>query len=287
MAAGTRHPPGRQKILADGVKRGDDALHRAIFAMNSGRPVEAQQLAEEILKRDSRHARASHILGCALLVQNRPQDAIAPLEAAARGRNDPELDIYLATALRQTGRHEEAVSRLKRTTKRWPTNAPAIHELGYALASLGRYDEAIETFRRGLEVAPMMPLLSIHLGEALLERRKYAEARSAFANALGIVPGSSEALLGKGKADQELGNFREAAESFRRYLASSPDDAVVWGRFGQCLLELGQLETGYDCFRQAARTHYEIALGSLVRARRGRFWLKPSEALRFLNAKKK
>ena len=90
-----------------------------------------ERIAKEILKTDPRHARALHVLGCALLMQGRAQDAVAPLEAAARGRHDPEIETQLAMALIQIGRRDDALSRLKRAAKRQPPYAPAFHGLGH------------------------------------------------------------------------------------------------------------------------------------------------------------
>jgi tetratricopeptide (TPR) repeat protein len=268
---------------------GGDALHRARLALDGQHPQEAQGICEEVLKADPRHAQALHILGCALMMQGRSQDAIAPLETAARELRDPQIDTLLAIALRQAGRHEDALSRLKRATKRRPPYATAFHELGYLLFSLDRYDEAIEALRRGLEIAPMMPELSIQLGYVLLQRRNFADAKLAFARALDISPSSPDALYGIAKAHQEVGENAPAADYYRRYLVSRPDDAGVWLNLGHSLLKLGELHAGYDCFRTAARgdpKRYGTALTSLTASARGRFWLKPSAAERFLRGLK-
>jgi tetratricopeptide (TPR) repeat protein len=264
-------------------------LQQAVSALNGRRAQDAERVAREVLKADPRHSRALHIIGCALLMQGRAEDAIAPLESAARGRNDPEIDTQLAVALRQAGRHDEALSRLKRATKRQPTYAAAFRELGNLLVFKERYDEAIETLRRGLEVAPMMPDLSIQLGYALLSLRNCAEAKVAFARALEISPTAPDALYGMAKSLQEVGDNQTAVEYFRRYLITMPGDQNAWLSLGHCLLELGQLDAGYDCFRTAARggpQRYGNALNSLVAAARGRFWLKPSEAVRFMYGEK-
>ena len=105
-------------------------LQRAAFALNAKRPEDAQRIAEEILKRDPRHAGALHILGFALLLQGRAEAAVAPLEAAARGRHDPEIETRLALALSQIGRRNDALSQLKRAAKRQPPYPPAFHGLG-------------------------------------------------------------------------------------------------------------------------------------------------------------
>jgi len=275
-------------LLGGGVNSGD-ALQHAMLALDRQRPQDAQRIAEELLKADPRHARALHIFGCALLMQGRAQDAIAPLETAARELRHPETDTLLAMALRQAGRPEDALSRLKRATKRQPPYAAAFQELGAVLSAFGRDDEAIEAFRRGLAIAPMMPELSVQLGYAFLRRRNFADAKAAFVRALEISPASTDALFGMAKAYQKVGDYEPAADYFRRYLLIRPQDVVIWLDLGHCLLELGQSDAGYECFRTAAHRdprRYGDALTQLAASGRGRFWLKPSAAAQFMRGTK-
>jgi tetratricopeptide (TPR) repeat protein len=266
-----------------------ESLQRATLALNAKRPEEAQRIAEEILRRDPRHARALHILGFALLIQGRAEAAVSPLEAAARGRRDPEIETQLALALSQLGRRDDALSRLKRASKRQPPYAPAFHGLGSLLFAMEHYDEAIEALRRGVTVAPMMPEISIQLGDVFLERRRYEEARAAFGQALSISPDLSDALIGMGKAQYAMGRSEAAAECFRRCLRIRPDDDSIWLHLGHCLLRLGEREAGFECFRTASRgdpKRYGRALLSLAASGRGRAWLKPSAAARFMRGTK-
>jgi tetratricopeptide (TPR) repeat protein len=203
--------PGYPKAPQSGADRNDDALQRAVFALNNQRPHDAELIAGALLKADPRHARALHIFGCALLMQGRAEDAIAPLESAARGRHDPEINTQLAIALRQAGRGEDALPRLKRAIKQQPPYPAAFRELGSLLFAMERHDEAIETLNRGLDVAPMMPDLSIQLGYVFLQVKNSAGAKAAFARALNISPNSSDALFGIAKAHRDAG--REAVRS--------------------------------------------------------------------------
>jgi tetratricopeptide (TPR) repeat protein len=273
------------RVSGSGAVGNDDALQRAMRALDGNRLNEAEQIARDVLNADRRNAKALYVLGSALLMQGRPQDAIAPLEDAARGRHDVQSDTMLAIALRQAGRAEDAYSRLKRTTKRQPLCAAAFLELGRLLASMERHAEAADTLMRGVEVAPMMPEMSIQLGYVLLRRRRFDDAKAAFARALAIVPDSPDALFGIAQAHQENGESQAAADYFRRYLIVSPGDQTAWVRLGLCLLALGQRDAGNDCFRTVARRDakgFGNALSSLVKSNRGRFWLKPSAAARFL-----
>jgi tetratricopeptide (TPR) repeat protein len=265
-----------------------EAVQQALFALNSQRPDEAERIAGAVLKHDPRHGKALHIFGCALLMQGRAAEAIAPLEAAARAQHNPEIDVQLAMALRNAGRIDDAVSRLRRAIKRQPPFAPAFYELGCLLAFLKRYDEAIEVFRRGLEVAPMMVQLSLQLGFVSMQCRNWADAKAAFAQALNISPNSPEASFGIAKAHQELGEYRAAAECYRRGLRGRPDP-LAWHNLGRCLLMLDESEEAYECLRWAVRgdpQRYGGVLGSLVKSPRGRFWLRPSAASRFIREPK-
>jgi tetratricopeptide (TPR) repeat protein len=280
------------KILASSADREaarNETLACARTALNADRPQEAARIADEMLKINPRDGQALRIRGAALLMQKRAGEAIASLETAALALRDAETDTLLAMALRQCGRAEEALSRLKRASKRRPPYAPAFAELGYSLMSRGQYDEAIETLHRGLEVAPMMPQLSIQLGEVFLQCRNYIEAKTAYARALELAPDSADALFGFAKAHQALGEHAPAADLYRRCLPVQPNHAAAWLNLGHCLLQLGQTEAGYECFRTAARggpKSYGRALTSFAAAGRGRLWLKPSAAARFLSGKR-
>jgi tetratricopeptide (TPR) repeat protein len=214
--------------------------------------------------------------------------ASGALDASDSSRgDDPETEVRLADALRQVGRHEDAVNRLKRAAGRYPSEASLFLELGYQLVLMDRYDEAIEALGRGLQIAPMMPQMSIQLGFAYLSRGDCANAKIALARALDMSPHADDALFGLAKAHQELGENEEAAGYFQRYLTNRPNDGGGWLSLGHCLLELGQLDVGYECFRRAASgdaERYGAALTSLASAARGRFWLRPREAARFLLA---
>jgi len=282
-------PPNAQANLSGRHAEAAAALARARVALNNDRPQDAERIAEEILRFDPRNAAALQVRGCALMMQKRAGDAVAPLQAAAQGLRDGESDTLLAMALRQTGRIDDALSRLKRATKRQPPYAPAFHELGYLLMLLENYDEAIETLRRGIEIAPMMPQLSIQLGEVLLRRRSYREAKAAFGRALEIVPQTADALFGLARAHQSLGETAPAAAFYRRCLVLAPDDPACWLNLGHCLLQLREFEAGYDCFRTAGRgdqKRYGKALTSLAASGRGKLWLRPSAAARFFRRKR-
>jgi tetratricopeptide (TPR) repeat protein len=268
-----------------GAAAHDDVLRPAMLALQDGRANDAERIARDVLARSPDDARALHVFGCALLMQGRVEEAIAPLEQAARKRHDPEIDTQVAIALRRAGRFDEALARLKRATRRRPPYAAAFHELGYLLSCMQRYDDALAALERGVELAPMMPEMSIQLGYVCLALHDHARAHTAFARALAIGPNYPDANYGMGMVLLDGGEFGAAAGHFRRCLASQPDKANAWLNLGYCLLELGERDAGHDCFRRAARAGPHLrgmALSAIVSSAHGRFWVRPSEALRFM-----
>jgi len=272
-----------------GASGSDEALQRAVLALNGGRPADAERIAADVLKTNRRNVLALQVLANALLMQNRIADAIAPLETAARGNHDPQIETMLGIVMRQDGRIEDALSWLTRAVKRRPPHAPAFYEFGCLLSLLNRDEEAVEAFNRGLDVAPLMPQFSVQLGYVLLRRKHHAEAKAAFARALNNSAGSPEALYGLAKAHQAIGDNAAAAGYFRQCLVSRPNDADMWLQLGFCLLDLGDRAAGYECFRTATRgdpQNYGNALSALVKSGHGRFWLKPSGAARYFRGAK-
>ena len=94
--------PGHH-VSHGGASGGDAAVQRAMFALNSGRPSEAERIVTDVLRANPRHILALQVLASALQMQNRIADAIAPLEMAARGNHDPRIETMLGIALRQDG----------------------------------------------------------------------------------------------------------------------------------------------------------------------------------------
>ena len=267
----------------------DETLRRAMAAIEGQRPDEAARLAQDVLKRSAGHPNALHLFGYSLLVQERANEAIEPLEKAFRSLRDPAIETQLAIALRKAGRTDEALSRLTRAVKRKPVFPAAIHELGFLLYSLDRTDEAIDVLKSGIESAPGMIELPLMLGFIFHARNNQADAKAAFARALGIAPHHPEALYGMGLTLMDAGEFATAAEVFQRALQIDPSDQQSRLSLGACLLELGQTSAASVCLRQATRggaNFYGKALKVLSSSSRGRFWLKPSDLSGFFRGER-
>jgi tetratricopeptide (TPR) repeat protein len=261
-------------------------LQRATAAINLGRPEDGERFARNVLAGIPQHPKALHLLGCALLQQNRAAQAVAPLERAARALQDPAVETQLGIALREVGRTDDALSRLRRAIKRRPAHPEAFHELGFLLSSLGRADEAVTAVEHGLQLAPGAVELPILLGVIHHGRRDHAKAKAAFSKALAIAPDHPGAHYGMGAVMTDAAEYSRAAEHLQRSLAGNSADVQARLKLGVCLLELGRLDDALGNFRAAVRSDpicYRFALTLVCGSGRGRFWLRPSTAAKRLS----
>jgi tetratricopeptide (TPR) repeat protein len=277
-----RSSQGPSRLAAD-----EDALRQGAAAIDNRRPDLGERIARDVLARQPRHPRALHLLGIALLAQDRAREAVAPLEQALRDRFDPARAMHLGKALRHAGRSAEALIWLERAAAHAPPYAPALHELGILLCALHRFDAAQAAFERGLQAAPTSVEMMIELGGIHITRADPARAKIMFARALAQAPGHARALHGFGTALMYEGEFARAAERFRQALARNPNHARAQLDLGHCLLELGRWDEAVACLRglnRRAPQLYGKALKTVVSSGHGRFWLRPTAAAAFMSS---
>jgi tetratricopeptide (TPR) repeat protein len=263
----------------------DAALERATLALQMGRPGEAERLAEGVLRANRSSSAAAVILGQALLTQNRPAEAITPLERAARRSDDPKIETLLAAALAAAGRRDEALDQLRQTTARQQAFPPAFREYAGQLAKAGRLGEAIAVAEAGLQLTPDAVELQVDLGRLYLSRNDRVRARSMLLQALAATPGRRDIQTVLARVMVFDGEYAAAADIYRHALALQPDDAMTRVDLGMCQLELADRSAGEASLRAATRGRPEMlgrAMNSLASASHGRFFFRPSAAVKFL-----
>lgn len=263
-----------------------EALQQAAFALQSRRPLDAERIARDILKANAAQPDAAMFLGYALLMQERLDEAVAPLEKAARASSNPEIETQLAIALRRLGDDDKALVWLKRAVKRTPPFPPAFHQLGSLLQALNQPDEAIAVLKQGIAAAPTSPELWTQLGLVSNAVADRAGAAEAFSRALAINPVYPAAVKGLTTALMRDGDYAQAAELFKRVVAAYPDEGSARIGLGKCLLELGETDAAYAALRAGVSKGVRLpaALQAIVSSSRGRFWLRPSRAAAFFNS---
>ncbi len=261
-------------------------LNQGAAALQNNRAVEAERLARNALALAPRHPGALQLLGMTLLGQDRHGDAIAPLEDAVRISPNAPPETYLAMALRRSGRAAEAATILERAVERQPPFPHAFFELGTLLHSQHKLKEAAAILQRGLSIAPALASnFSLAIGNVYRDQGDAENARLAFERALASAPRLPPALQGLASVLMGSGEFAKAAERFQQVLALEPANVKARLLLVSCLLELGDTAKAITSLRLVLRESPQLlgqALKALAEVGRGRLYLKPSEAARFL-----
>jgi protein O-mannosyl-transferase len=202
---------------------------------------DAEALYRAVIRRNPSSWLAQNNLGRLLLGQGRTDEALAPLEAAARlqpAYGEPYANLGRLHVRR--GEHALAVEPLEAALTIDPANAPAHYNLGVALQALGRAEAAA----------------------------------GQFAEAARLQPGAVEPEFALGNVLQGLGRPADAIAHYETALRSAPMEAAIHNNLGGALVAAGRLDEAGAHFSEALRLRpdFDQARENLrrLRALRGR-----------------
>ncbi len=190
-------------------------------------PGETVRLTSGVLAADRRNLKAAVLMGHALLLMNRSEEAVAPLQAAARRSGDPAAETLLAAALGRTGRRKEALAQLGQTMARRPPFAPAFLEQAGQLDASGQTSEALAALEGATVLMPAVIDLQLALARLHIGRNDRVAARAILTKAHDAAPGRHDILGELARVLLLDGEYAAAADLYRRALGLQPDDAMT------------------------------------------------------------
>lgn len=132
-------------------------------------------------------------LGLAWLGRGNPEKALAlfldALSLAPSAEDLFHVLFYVAHALKELGRYEDALEYLMRAESMGQARKEVMNLAGFCLFKLGRYDEAIECFRTCLEVDPKSAIDWANIGSCLRDKGDRQGAVAMYRKALSLDPG--------------------------------------------------------------------------------------------------
>ena len=147
----------------------------------------------------------------------------------------PEAQLNLGILLLEN-RPEDAVAPMRKAVELLPTQSRPRYLLGLAQERSGDLSGAAESFQGATRLDPKDVDSLTRLGQVLLRLDKPADAESKFRAALELQPKSPEALQGLAQSlDQQ--KKPQAVDAYRNYLALQPDDKGARSRLIHLLIE--------------------------------------------------
>jgi tetratricopeptide (TPR) repeat protein len=175
----------------------------------------------------------------------------------------------LATALKQAGKREEAVTHLRATLTDHPEGRYAV---GLELFEMGRDEEALAELRTFLDTAAVEGSdveanARYVMGRALTELGRREAAVRELTHVLGDQPNHADAQLAL--ADLLLGRqaFEEALRRYQQFVSLRPGHAGAWANLGIAAMATGNIRDGVDAFERVIELQPESAVAHLNLAR--------------------
>ncbi len=184
-------------------------MERAMKALNSGQPAEAEAGLKEVLRQDPEHIYA--IIGLATLAIQSGQLAIAERLLDQAEHICPNLDVVWQHKARlkfEQNAFADAEVAARRLTELAPDRGGSWHVLGDIQSSGSSLPDAPDSYRKGLTVQPDNVQLHVGLGHALRSLGKAEDATAAFRAALKRKPEYGEAYWAL--SDMKTVRFEEA-----------------------------------------------------------------------------
>lgn len=192
-------------------------------------------------------------------------------EAVAADSGDLQAQVLLGAALRLQWRFEEARAVLDPLIRVAPHMGFAVRELGLVLARLGRPAEAIDALLSAIDLLPLDKRAWFCLGELL-------EAEAPDDSPDNVAPAASPVPMDEARSAFQDGRLEEAETILRQELQVRSDNSGALRLLSEVLLRLGQWRDAMHLLEQyielipdsvAARFRYasmQLVFGGFVRA---------------------
>ena len=152
---------------------------------SKSRYVDAGKMFQQVLAIDPTHLKAEENLGLVYDATNHPQEAESALRKAVSWSDEDSKDEWpfldLGNFLLEQNRPQEALDPLERAVSIRPDSAIAHERLGHALVATNQSAEGIVELEKSADLDPKNPKVHFELGRALRQAGRAQEAQKEFA----------------------------------------------------------------------------------------------------------
>jgi tetratricopeptide (TPR) repeat protein len=275
LRKGDREQAVRELQTAIRQKPDSVSSHFALGSVFEGekRLGNAEEQFRSALKIDPQFAPGAIKLSEVLIIEGKPQAAIACLEDAVKGAPPDQAEpvqAALGIAYATNGEMEKGVATLNDLVAAQPDSADAHFSLGLVYAKPGQpkdEEAAVKQFREALRLDQGLDPARIALGRVLISMQKYSDAAPVVLEYTRRQPLDSQGFHALGQTYQGLRKSDAAIGAFQHAVRLNPTDAAIRFDLGMLLADTTQTGAAIEQLEAAERihpsdpaTHSELAL---------------------------
>jgi Flp pilus assembly protein TadD len=198
-------------------------------ALRDNRPEQTEALCKAVLADEPGLPAALQLLAAALLMLDRPDEALDYATTARGAADSVDLMTLTGRILAKLERYEDAAALQEAAFALEPDRPDVITNLGVSLFELDRFGPALELFRKAFRLAPQDARVVANLGNFLDFAGTLDLSLAAYQAAASLSPGDREIRCNHGMALLRAGRLAEGWPLFesRRRLRDPAEDAGV------------------------------------------------------------
>ena len=224
-------------------------LQAALALHQRGQLAEAQLIYEKILRKQSNHFDALHLLGVIFWQTRQLERAVELIDKAIKiSPNNAAFYSNRGNALQDLKQFDAAIASYDKAIQLKPDYADAYSNRGLALQGLKQFDAAIASYDEAIQLKPDYAEAYSNRGNALKELEQFDAAIADYDKAIQLKPDLAEAYYNRGNALQDLKQFDAAIASYDKAIQLKPGYAEAYWNNSLALLRLGDFSRGWELY---------------------------------------
>lgn len=243
------------------------------IALAESRPEDAEKAFQRVLGLNPQSARAHSGLAEVFYAAGKHVEAIAEAKSAISAGDDrAAIFTLLGVALTVTNKFDEALPALDEALKREPKNSMALLHRAEVFIAKNKPNEAAADLRAALAVEPTTRT-KLRLATLLAQARQFDPAIALFQEVADAEPGNADARAALTAVLIESGKAESAMAELEKLIKAEPNRAVLRAQLAELYLPK-QPEKALEQYRAAAElepknTNHQIGVASaLVKLRK-------------------
>jgi predicted O-linked N-acetylglucosamine transferase (SPINDLY family) len=255
-------------------------LRQGLALHQQGNLADAERIYGEVLRQQSNHFDALHLLGVIALQTRRTERAVELItKAIGLDAKVATAHSNLGSALHDLKRPAEALASYDKAIALKPDYAEAHYNRGNALSGLKRSEDALATYDRAIALKPDYAEAHSNRSVTLQDLKRPADALASCDRAIALKPDYAEAYYNRGNALSDLKRPEEALASWDKAIALKPDYTEAYYIRGIALQYLNRPENALASYDRAICLRRDYAEAYYNRGNALSDLKRPEEAL--------